>query len=117
MKIIFKNDELNALVQKMRAEPSPWVPGENELSPRQKLLNELDAGGISINLEDVDPGPGGLLEYNGEQVILYIKDTRASKDTLKHSPEDSRRFHIAECDTLSTMRDKGRYERYVVTRK
>ena len=117
MKIVLKNDELNALVQKMRAEPSPWVPNKNDLSPRQKLLDDLEAGGISINLEDVDPGPGGLLEYNGEQVILYIKDTRASKETLKYSPEDSRRFHIAECDTLSTMREKGRYERYVVTRK
>ena len=117
MKIIFKNDELNTLVQRMKAKPSPWVPGENEMSPRQKLLDELDAGGISIDLEDVAPGPGGLLEYNGEQVLLYIKDTRASKDTLKHAPEDTRRFHIAECDTLSTMRGKGRYERYVVTRK
>jgi len=77
LKIIFKNDELNTLVQRMKAKPSPWVPGENEMSPRQKLLDELDAGGISIDLEDVAPGPGGLLEYNGEQVLLYIKDTRA----------------------------------------
>ena len=105
------------MVAKMGAEPSSWVPSESDMSPREKLLEELEAGGISINLEDVDPGPGGLLEYNGEQVILYIKDTRSSKETLKYSPEDSRRFHIAECDTLSAMRDKGRYERYVVTRK
>jgi hypothetical protein len=117
LKIVWNNNDLNALVQKMNAEPSSWVPIENELSPRAKLLDELQAGGISINLEDVKPGPGGLLSYNGEQVILYIKDTRASKETLKYSPEDSRRFHIAECSTLENMREKGRIERYVVTRK
>ena len=101
----------------MGAAQSSWMPGENEMSPREKLLNQLEVGGVAIDLEDVQPGPGALLSYNGEQVILYIKDTRASKDTLKYSPEDSRRFHVAECDTLSTMREKGRLERYVVTRK
>lgn len=117
MKIVYDNDDLNTLVRKMNAETSTWVPGENDLSPRAQLLDELEAGGISINLEDVEPGPGGLLSYNGEQVILYIKDTRASKETLKYSPEDSRRFHIAECTTLENMREKGRFERYIVTRK
>jgi hypothetical protein len=101
----------------MNAGQSSWVPDENDLSPRAKLLDELEAGGISINLEDVEPGPGGLLSYNGEQVILYIKDTRASKETLQYSPEDSRRFHIAECKTLENMREMGRFERYIVTRK
>ena len=83
MKIVLKNDALNALVKKMGAEPSSWVPSESDLSPREILLEELEVGGISINLDDVNPGPGGLLEYNGEQVILYIKDTRSSKETLK----------------------------------
>lgn len=58
-----------------------------------------------------------MLTYKGEQVILYIKDTRAEKYMLKHEPEKSRRFHVAECETLASMRDKGRFERYVVTNR
>ena len=116
MKITFSFGELNALVQKMGASPSSWVVGGEELSERAKLLIDLEKG-IDIDLSDVDVGPGNLLTYNDEQVILYIKDTRDSKEKLKYSPEQSRRFHVAECKTLSDMRDKGRFERYVVTRR
>lgn len=58
-----------------------------------------------------------MLTYKGEQVILYIKDTRSDRYTLEHEPEKSRRFHVAECETLETMRHKGRFERYVVTNR
>ncbi|MBS9716937.1 hypothetical protein ACFFUT_09100 [Pseudohalocynthiibacter aestuariivivens] len=34
-----------------------------------------------------------------------------------NEPEKSRRFHVAECDTLETMRNAGRFERYVVTNR
>ena len=116
MKITFSLDELNAVVQKMGASPSSWVVGSKVLSERATLLGGLEKG-INIALSDVDVGPGNLLIYKDEQVILYIKDTQDSKEKLKYSPEQSRRFHVAECKTLSDMRAKGRDERYVVTRR
>lgn len=75
------------------------------------------AEGIPVELGEVDAGPGKLLSYQGEQVILYIKDTQSSYWTLKNEPEKSRRFHIADCRTLEEMRRKGKLEKYVVTRR
>ena len=57
----------------MGAAQSSWMPGESEMSPREKLLDQLETGGVVIDLKQVQPGPGALLSYNGEQVILYIK--------------------------------------------
>ena len=116
MKLTVSYKELEGLVRKMGAERSSWVAGDAQLSPREKLLEDLERG-IGIDLSEVISGPGSLLTYAGEQVILYIKDTRDAKDKLQYSPEQSRRFHVAECTTLSDMREKGRFERYVVTRR
>ena len=84
MKITFSLDELNAVVQKMGASPSSWVVGSKVLSERATLLGGLEKG-INIALSDVDVGPGNLLIYKDEQVILYIKDTQDSKEQLKYS--------------------------------
>jgi hypothetical protein len=71
--------------------------------------------GIEIPLDEVTPEYGGLLTYKGEQVLLYIKDTRKSRYVLEHMPEKAVRFHVAECQTLDRMRRQERFERYVVT--
>lgn len=108
--------ELVRLRSSMGAEKSPWTPGAKQLDPREEIRIQLQSG-IEITLDEVNRGPGGLLTYKGEQVILYIKDTQADRRTLEHEPEKSRRFHVAECETLETMRSKGRFERYVVTNR
>jgi hypothetical protein len=107
---------LETLRGRMGAPLSGWRLGDTTLDPRAKLLIDL-VGGIEIDLQDVEAGPGKLLTYRGEQVILYIKDTRSSQWTLENEPEKSRRFHIAECRTLDRMREEGRFERYVVTNR
>ena len=108
--------ELVRLRSTMGAETSPWTSGARQLDPREETRAQLQSG-IEITLDDVDRGPGGLLTYKGEQVILYIKDTQSDRHTLEHEPEKSRRYHVAECETLETMRNKGRFERYVVTNR
>jgi hypothetical protein len=107
---------LERLKSAMGARSSPWSPGTASLHPREEIRVELQSG-IEISLEDIDRGPGGLLSYKGEQIILYIKDTRASRFTLEHEPEKTRRFHIAECKTMADMREKGRFERFVATNR
>lgn len=116
MKIDLKFPHLDRLRQKMGAPLSEWTLNGGGLSPRKKLLEELEKG-VEIDLSEVSGDLGGLLTYKGEQVILYIKDTRASLWTLKNQPEATKRFHVAECTTIREMRDRGRFERYVATNR
>lgn len=95
---------------------SDWRIGQNPLEPRGVLLEELGVG-IEIDLGDVSTGPGRLLTYKGEQILLYIKDTRSSLWTLRNEPENSRRFHVADCRTLERMRNERRFERFVATNR
>lgn len=116
MKLDLPFVELETLRRRMSAPASAWTPSAEGLGEREQLRRELEQG-KEIELGDVEAGPGGLLIYKGEQVLLYIKDTRSTKWTLENEPEKSRRFHVAECDTLSKMRGEGRFERYVVTNR
>lgn len=114
MKISIQFQELEVLAKSMGATASSWVIGESRLSDRERLIQELQVG-KEIPLAEVEISHGGLLTYKGEQVILYIKDTRKERDTLLYDKDGSPRFHIAECRTLDRMRREGRFERYVVT--
>lgn len=116
MKLDVGFSELDEQRKKLGAPLPEWNSKSEPLTAREQLLREL-SDGIEINLDDVSPGPGGLLVYQGEQIVLYIKDTRSTLWTLENQPEKSRRFHIAECKTLETMRQAGRFERYVVANR
>ena len=70
--------------------------------------------GKEIKLEDLSSSEG-LLSYKGRQVLLYIPDQGWSVDEALNDGKKGRRFHVADCKTLSEMRAKGRFERYVVT--
>lgn len=116
MKIRVDFEELSEQRERIGASLSNWDLKSESLDPRAKLLADLQQG-IAIELKDIERGPGGLLTHKGEQVLLYIKDTRSDLHTLLHEPEKTRRFHVAECRTLERMRHEGRFERYVVTNR
>ena len=115
MKLDVTFPELDALRRLMGAELSSWTP-VNNLSPREIALTSLGEGvELKRDLEGLDSGPGKLLAWRGEQCLLYIKDTQQSLWLLQETPEESRRFHVAECQTLKRQRNEGRFERFVVT--
>ena len=114
MKLALEFSEFQTLKARMRAQESLWRLSSPVLNKRQKLLAELEEG-KELPLKDVETSFGGLLFYKGEQVVLYIKDTRLDQFTLLHDIENSKRFHVFECRTLDGMRRAGRFERYVVT--
>ncbi len=114
MKIKLSIPELDVLRQRMRAPKTSWSPTSPNLSPREVLRKEL-AAGKNIDLQDVEVFDGTLLTYQGEQILLYIKDTRQEKETLLFDKDNARKFHVAECHALERMRREGRFERYVVT--
>jgi len=107
--------ELEKLVRKMKAPISDWAIGTG--AERSRVFAELGKGVEISNLEKVKAGPGGLLMYKDVQAILYIKDTQAPEWRLQHRPEDSRRYHLAECRTIRQSRRNKRFERYVLTNR
>ena len=115
MKIDLKFADLAHLVSLMGAQPSDWKPSETLLDPIEILRGELAEGREVHDINEVEVKDDVLLTYKGQQVVLYIKDTRKDRFTLLNDQEHAPRFHVAECSTLDRMRREGRFERYVVT--
>ncbi|CCK76633.1 conserved hypothetical protein [Oleispira antarctica RB-8] len=67
-----------------------------------------------ITLEDVD-SHGGLLEVDGNQVLLYIEDHSFRVQDVITGNKEGNKYHIADCSKLGEMRKKHRFDRYVVT--
>lgn len=116
MKLDLAFPNLTALVTRMGAERSTWTAAMR-LQGREPWQDKLAGSGIEIQVEEVQPVAGGLLGYRGENVVLYIKDTRQDPFILLNDPENARRFHVWDCAVLKEMRAKGRGERFVVTQR
>lgn len=116
MKLDLEFPEFQSLKDRMGARESSWRLSRPALNEREKLIAELEEG-KEIPLEAVETSFGGLLSHKGEQVVLYIKDTRQDQDTLIHDAEKAKKFHISECEALQRMRREGRFDRYVVSRR
>lgn len=113
MKLSFNWSVLIKAVELME----PELKGECAIVLEERSLDRLDielAQGKNVELSDVDVD-GGLLSYQGRQVLLYIKDHGFSVQLAIDNPREGRRFHVADCTTLKSMREKGRFERYVAT--
>lgn len=72
--------------------------------------------GIEITLDEIEH-ESGLLEYKGRQILLYIKDHAWNVDKAVRNGADGKRFHVADCKTLQSMRQQNRFDRYHVTNK
>ena len=57
----------------------------------------------------------GLLTYEGEQVILYIKKSPVSYERLKKFPARRPRFHFTFCETIEDVQQQNCFHRYVAT--
>jgi hypothetical protein len=78
------------------------------------LTINTDIFSKDISLEDVKPF-NGLLTVNGVQVLLYIQDHSFRVEEVIAGEKKGNRFHVADCQMLKTMRQRKRYDRYVVT--
>lgn len=70
--------------------------------PRKALLESLTS-------------PAGLLAIGNTQVTLHIFEPYDDYEALTAMPASGPKFHICDCDTLDAMKDKGRFDRYVVS--
>lgn len=83
----------------------------SELSPGDwDLLNTV---GAEAKLSDIRVDTDGTLNWKGHKVVLHIYSVRSDGWQKESLP----RFHVAECSTLQSMREKGAFERYVVSQK
>lgn len=89
----------------------------NKVIPIEPIDKQLGEG-FEVNFEDIE-FETGLASYQGRQVLLYIKDHSYNNKIYGVLEDGSKgnRFHIADCEMLERMRQKGRFERYVVTNR
>ena len=99
-----ENDELNALRQRMGAPLIVWNPREDWVPI--DIDEILEPTELVISAKDIEYAPDGTLEYNGQKLIVYIRDQEEYFQPY--------RFHIADCTTLKSMREEGRYDKYVI---
>lgn len=110
----YEFDPLNSIKAKMGIPRD--VYGELTVSIAASRLTELElekltsANGLDISADDLTILPDGTLAYKNSRVILYIRDV-AVYSRQKIQP----RFHLANCSTLQQMRERKRFDRYVVS--
>lgn len=103
---------LEAVAGRFRSQRKFQLNLDDEM-PLERIDIDL-VKGIEIQLQDLD-SEDGLLSYKGRHVILYIRDHGGKLDEAIQDPSRGKRFHVADCETLESMRAQGRFERYVVT--
>ncbi|HGM6860428.1 TPA: type II Zorya anti-phage system protein ZorE [Serratia rubidaea] len=114
MKLSIDISELIQLGKKMLPEGVDFFLDEVPV-----IIDPIDielSTGKEISISDLDPG-SGLISYQGRQVLLYIRDHTNSYDAAIEDGKKGKRFHIAWCKTLDTMRQKNRFERYHATNR
>ena len=101
---------LNELRRKMGADLIELVQEDSEW---KRLSLQLENEGIDVAFDEVEIQKDFTFEYQGQKVVVYIRDQHAH--VLERGGEY--KFHIAQCYTLETMRQKNRDNRYVVTNR
>ena len=92
------------------------TPNERGRSPIEiKLLRRGSVVITDAELEREIHFPSGVAAIGETQVTLHIYQPHASFEDLSKRPAPGPRFHIADCTTLDSMRNAGRFDRYVTT--
>ncbi len=112
MRITYDFSELWRVVDKLGAERESF-----SLS-RTSTISAIEAElirGREVKLHELE-SVSGLLAYEGRQILLYIPDQGQNIDQVLTGHLDSgKKFHVAHCTTLDSMKRSGRFERYIAT--
>ena len=96
------------LVKKMGAKPIIWSLD----SDRKSLTPDFE---VEIPIAEVIERDDYTLSYNGNTVILYIRDQ--NYNPFYGDSKSQYKFHIAMCQQLQTFKKQEKYDKYVVTNK
>jgi hypothetical protein len=86
--------------------PLVTAPRLTELELRILASNN----GLDISVDELVILPDGTLAYKNSRVILYIRDVN-----VYGNQQIQPRFHLSNCTTLQQMRQRKRFDRYVVS--
>ncbi|MBH9553956.1 HNH endonuclease signature motif containing protein [Inhella gelatinilytica] len=71
--------------------------------------------GREVKLDELET-ISGLLAFQGRQILLYIPDQgQRIEEVLNGNRDAGKKFHVAYCATLDSMKNSGRFERYIAT--
>lgn len=117
MKLNVNFDLLKKAVEKMGAEPIQFQTNSKfEHTKIDEILGTTSGQKININDIEVNQDGGGLFEYQGRQVLLFIPNQFNKLDDILNNPMKGNRFHVSDCSTLQEMKQKNKYNKYAVTR-
>ncbi|MEA2018879.1 MAG: hypothetical protein U9N59_10565 [Campylobacterota bacterium] len=116
MKLNINFDLLDSAISKMGAKKIIFEPKATTPEPP----NIGDTAGVEININDIEINldGGGLFEYDGRQVLLFIPNHNPrykSIEEVLHDPMRGNRFHVSDCSTLQQMKERNNYNKYHVT--
>lgn len=115
MKLHVDVSALDSIARRMGADKVDVGRVLDDSEPKLDPIDiELSGKGIEVPLTEVEVSKDGLLRYRGRQVVLYIQDHGWNVAEVVRNGEAGKKFHIADCKTLEDMRQKRRFERYVV---
>lgn len=120
--------EINQLLIAMGVTKIPLLPGvrfEREIvnqiervsidQVEIEITERLIDSAIPVRKSEIVGRFGQLLEYKGRKVCAYIRDQRAAINFYQHRSEY--RYHLVNCETLTSMKDYGREGRYLATQR
>lgn len=104
---------LNDVRAKMRADLIEWQVDSPMRVRRISLddLRALETASLEIKINEINE-EGSWLTYNGEQIVLYIMQPKIYNNKVKDP-----KFHVVNCPTWDSMKQKGKKDRYVVSRR
>ena len=111
MKLDIDFTNLENLVKNMGASSVSWISNVTVTHIEADWKIILETKGLDVDIKDIEIQSNGLLQYRGEQILLYIKEING----VGHYGLP--KFHFYQCATLNNMQSKGRFERYVVTQR
>jgi hypothetical protein len=110
----YSSDPLNSLKERMGLGRDVFGDLNVSVNPARLTAAELERltsqDGLDISLGDLKVLDDGTLAYKDSRVLLYIRDV-----TVYGDRETEPRYHLASCSTLKTMRERQRFNRYVVS--
>jgi len=115
MKLNINFDLLDNAITKMGAEPIVFTPKNTPIGDIGIELGSTSGKKIDINDIEVNLDGGGIFEYQGRQVLLFIPNQFNRLDEILSNPMIGNRFHVSDCNKIQEMKQRNKYNKYSVT--